>query len=555
MKELNQLDRYKIIELLGEGAFAQVYRAEDTILQRPVAIKILKPRLVTDREAFERFIREGRVAAQLFHTHIATVLDIGEAEGQYYMAMRFVEGYSLANILSDQTALSWEQVRTYIQQVGSALHFAHRRDLVHRDIKPQNILISPDEGAVLTDFGLVRALQASGMTATGSMLGTPGYIAPEIWDGQPASPASDQYSLACVLVEMLTRQPLFKGATPAIMKQHLLEQPKLPQKYPVEAPDDLPDILLRALGKDPDERFADVEAFIGSLLPVADSEPSSDMLRYEDLVELVSNMKREKQQVEKPSVKSVIQIADTENDLVLKLAENVEISFKRVPAGEFVMGTKKYWEDRDARPEHQVYLDEYWIGATPVTNLQFQVFTMDTNHPSPKHWEGTQIPKELEDHPVVNVSWQDANAFCEWASKVCIQEIRLPSEAEWEKAARGTNGRRYSWGSEKPSKELCNAISRLGNTTPVGLYSPAGDSPYGCIDMIGNVGEMTSSLFKKYPYKLNDGRENRSANGKRVAKGGSFQSFDNELLCIFRAYVQRQNQIFNNLGFRCAVTI
>ncbi len=222
MTELKRLGRYIIEAHLGSGAYADVYRAQDEALRRLVALKVLKPALIADEEAFGRFMQEAQVAAQLFHPQIATVLDVGQAEGYYFIAMRYVDGPTLEQLLAQNGPLPWEQAKAILIQIGQALGFAHGRGLVHRDVKPQNILVSPTEGAILTDFGLVRAMEASHMsTRTGALLGTPPYIAPEIWQGQTATAAADQYALGCVLYEMLMGRALFTGPSPwAIMQRH-----------------------------------------------------------------------------------------------------------------------------------------------------------------------------------------------------------------------------------------------------------------------------------------------------------------------------------------------
>jgi len=264
MSELRQLGKYRLEANLGKGAFSDVYRATDTSLNHIVALKVLKPTLLDDEEAFARFIQEAQVVAGLNHPHIATVLDLGEADGYYFLALRYVEGSSLDKVLAQHGPLNWRQSMRVTGDVADALVFAHEIGLVHRDVKPQNIIISRHEGAVLTDFGLVKAMEAIGMgSRTGVMLGTPQYIAPEVWHGQPATPASDQYALACVLVEMISGKPLFDAPTPwAIMEKHS-EPPDLPPSL-TAMPNTLMSIL-RALSVNPDERFESVADFARDL--------------------------------------------------------------------------------------------------------------------------------------------------------------------------------------------------------------------------------------------------------------------------------------------------
>ncbi len=217
-----------------------------------------------------------------------------------------------------------------------------------------------------------------------------------------------------------------------------------------------------------------------------------------------------------PAEKNAERLQVKGDEMTLALATGVELTLVRVSAGVFQMG-----EDDQ---QHKVHLDEYWIGKTPVTNAQYKAFVEEASHAVPYHWESDEPPKGKEYHPIVEVSWHDARAFCTWASQVGGAVVRLPTEAEWEKAARGTDGCKYPWGNQDADPSLCNFDNNIGDTTRVHRYSPAGNSPYGCADMAGNVNEWTSSLYKDYPYRVGDGRENPDAGDdkERVLRGGAF---------------------------------
>lgn len=201
--------------------------------------------------------------------------------------------------------------------------------------------------------------------------------------------------------------------------------------------------------------------------------------------------------------------------MTLNLARGVSLQLVDVPAGPFLMGSANSDPNAygDEKPQQKLFLDDFWIGKYEVTNLQYSIFAKATglswNYPSGK-----------DNYPAQGVSWANAVAFCAWASKVTSRNVRLPTEAEWEKAARGTDGRLYPWGNEPPNSKLLNYYMNVGSTTPVGQYSPAGDSPYGASDMAGNIWEWTSSLYKPYPYKADDGREDPTLSGERVLRGG-----------------------------------
>jgi serine/threonine-protein kinase len=179
-------------------------------------------------------------------------------------------------------------------------------------------------------------------------------------------------------------------------------------------------------------------------------------------------------------------------ELSLTLAPGVTMELVRIPAGEFLMGSdtnKDKAADYEETPQHRLHLEEYLIGKTPVTNAQYLAFVQATGHKPPEFWIQGVIPQGKEQHPVVNISWFDAFAFCRWAGQGSGHVVRLPSEAEWEKAARAAGGRIWPWGSQPPDKKRCNFNNNVGGTTPVGQYSPRGDSPYGCADMAGNIDE------------------------------------------------------------------
>jgi formylglycine-generating enzyme required for sulfatase activity len=218
-----------------------------------------------------------------------------------------------------------------------------------------------------------------------------------------------------------------------------------------------------------------------------------------------------------------------------------------IPAGEFLMGSdpqKDKDADGDEQPQHSLYLPDYYLAKTPVTNAQYVAFVEGTGQDTPKHWEGGKPPGGKGDHPVVYVSWHDAVAYCRWLAETTGKPYRLPSEAEWEKGARGTDGRIYPWG-DRWNAKLCNSKEGgPGDTTPVGAY-PDGTSPYGVLDMAGNVWEWTLSLWGKgfmsafgagfkYLYNPNDGREDLESKGPRVLRGGAFNNNQRNVRCACR---------------------
>jgi formylglycine-generating enzyme required for sulfatase activity len=226
------------------------------------------------------------------------------------------------------------------------------------------------------------------------------------------------------------------------------------------------------------------------------------------------------------------------------------IDFVLIPAGEFTMGANDQMNRE--MPAHQVYLEAYYIGKYPVTNAEHGRFVEATGHKAPLHWEGGSIPAGKEDHPVVYVSWYDARAYCEWLGAQIGVALRLPTEAEWEKAARGTDGRTFPWG-EELDKSRCNShLLYLNDTTPVGQFSPQGDSPYGVADMAGNVTEWVSSAMFDYPYDPHDGREDLELKCNRLNRGGSFRAFRNSARVCFRTNWPPPDEPEEVSGFRVA---
>ncbi len=542
MSSPTKLGRYQIESFLGKGSFAEVYKATDTILKRVVALKVLKPALMADEEAFARFTHEAQVLAGLDHPRIAWVWDMGEADGRYFIAMRYVEGRSLDKVIAEHGQLTWDETILITSQICEALQYAHDKGLVHRDVKPQNILIHEKNGvmsgAVLTDFGLVKAMLSSGMTTTGSFMGTPNYMASELWEGKDASQASDQYALACVMVEMLTGKILFDGKTPpAVMAKHF--QPPL---LPPDLPPHVHSALVCALGIRTEDRYKNIQDFVGSLnKPVEDPHVITPVKEFNLEKPAVRHQKRKSSKA-----KSVITLQ--KNEMTLKLTNDLELDFVQIPAGEFIMGS----DDGDLsneKPQHTIFLPEFWMGKTSVTNAQYKKFlNANENYVAPIHWikKRRNYPVGLDDHPVVNVSWLDAQAFCEWAG------CRLPTEAEWEKAARGTDGRKYPWGDHKPNLGSCNFNGNKGGTTAVGSFSPESDSPFGCQDMFGNVWEWTSSSYKKYPYRENDGREDLAKSGGLVMRGGSWRDLENIICTVYRNQ-SGPSFYYDDVGFRCCL--
>jgi serine/threonine-protein kinase len=261
--------RYRVVRKLGSGGMADVYLAEDEELGRRVAIKILNDRHANDEQFVERFRREAKNAAGLSHPNIVSIYDRGEAEGTYYIAMEYLDGRSLKELVVARGPLPIADAIAFTRQVLTALRFAHKKGVVHRDIKPHNVMADADGRLKVTDFGIARA-GASQMTEAGSIIGTAQYLSPEQARGAAVDQRSDLYSIGVVLYEMLTGTVPFTGETPVeIAMRHLSDTPQPPSTKRPEIPPDLDMIVLRALAKNPDDRFQTAEEMDAELERVA----------------------------------------------------------------------------------------------------------------------------------------------------------------------------------------------------------------------------------------------------------------------------------------------
>ena len=262
--------RYRLLHRVGSGGMADVWCAEDVQLTRNVALKLLHRRFAEDPEFVERFKREASSAASLTHPNVVSVFDRGEWEGTYYIAMEYLDGRALKQIIREEAPLDLLRAIDLTIQILRAARFAHQRGVVHRDIKPHNVIIDAEGRAKVTDFGIARA-GASDMTETGAIMGTAQYLPPEQAQGHAVSPQSDLYAIGIVLYEMLTGRVPFDGdSAVTIALKQVSEAPVPPSAWNPAVPAELDAIVLRALEKDPARRFISADEFIGALQGAAD---------------------------------------------------------------------------------------------------------------------------------------------------------------------------------------------------------------------------------------------------------------------------------------------
>ncbi|MBC8333128.1 MAG: serine/threonine protein kinase [Anaerolineae bacterium] len=263
---MTKLGKYEILEEIGRGGYGTVYRARETVLDVERAVKVLHPALIADSEFIERFRREAKIAAQLEHPHIVPVFELDEYEGSFFLVMKHMQGGSLKDLIAREGRLPYERALEITRQIADALDFAHQKGLVHRDIKPANILFEQEASGEtrvvvrLSDFGFAKAIagtNSASLSASGAMIGTPAYMAPEVWRGKDVTPATDVYSLACVFYEMITGEVLFAGdSPPEVMTKHVLDGPQFPAQWGEDVPENIGDVLERALDQDESKRIA-----------------------------------------------------------------------------------------------------------------------------------------------------------------------------------------------------------------------------------------------------------------------------------------------------------
>ncbi|MCU1372957.1 MAG: serine/threonine protein kinase with sensor(s) [Actinomycetia bacterium] len=284
--------RYELHRRIARGGMADVYLARDLLLDRPVALKVLFPEFSTDQGFVERFRREAQSAANLSHPNIVSIYDWGEEDGTYFIVMEYVEGRSLAQILRDEGALLPDRAADITTDIAAALGFAHRNGVIHRDVKPGNVLLSPLGQVKVTDFGIARAVSTQdNLTQTGTVMGTATYFSPEQARGEQVDPRSDVYSLGVVLYELLTGEPPFTGDNPvAVAYKHVQEQADRPTLRNPHIPAALEAVVMKALAKNPANRYASADDLAADLRRFRDGRPvlAEGILPDEELTSAVA---------------------------------------------------------------------------------------------------------------------------------------------------------------------------------------------------------------------------------------------------------------------------
>lgn len=627
-------DRYLVLALLGKGGMGAVYRAEDSSLKRVVAIKERIPDpnspAQTMQHAREQFRREAQALAQLAHPNLPRIFDYFSYDGNEYIVMELVEGTNLAEFAQSRGPLPEALVLHWARQILDALVFLHSRNIIHRDIKPNNLILTPDEQIVLVDFGLVKLYDPNSQNTSTTLrgVGTPEYSPLEQYAREVGrtDPRTDVYGLGATLYRLLAGKsppdvharllnpdgmrplrelnPTVSFNTATVIEKAMALYPQARYQTaadmqlafgmtsiarldkPVDSRIAGPPVLAQAPATDDATPASPAQVTAGqsvlakmiALLETEESAqggtaasaaalspPAPEPLAAETVPpaepelavpppEPVSSQPEITLAFDAPTrilvPKPRRNLKLVRGVLQLQLVVGTVLEFVRVPTGTFLIGSLLRDDpaaQRDEMPQHPVELDEYWIGKYPVSVAQYTVFTSETGRQPPFDY-----PVKSR-FPVVNVSWFDAAIFCQWLSETSGKQVRLPTEAEWEKAARGTDGRIYPWGNEFDATRLNCAEGGRPGTTPIDAF-PGGASPYGALDMVGNVWEWNSDWYDAFYYTRTP---SRSPQGPEVGhykalRGGAWFSDRAHVRAADRTNFNPENQ-YDYVGFRCVL--
>ncbi|MDJ0838890.1 MAG: bifunctional serine/threonine-protein kinase/formylglycine-generating enzyme family protein [Acidobacteriota bacterium] len=559
--------RYRLIERIGTGGFAAVWKTYDRVGSRLVAVKILHGQFSEDRTRKERFFRGARIMGTFNHPNITTVIEEKcEEDGLFYFVMEYAEGGNLENEVLRDGPLPIVEVIRIVLDIGDGLAYAHSRGAIHRDVKPSNVLFTKDRRVKLTDFDLVRAPDTTGGTRTGAM-GSFLFAAPEaLVDAKSVGPQADVYGLAMTALFALVGK----------LDLDVLRHPG-PTLDRLDVSEEVKETLALGLSWDLDTRFNTISSFCKAV--EASGHP----------------------RVGQPPSRGTLSVG---RDSMMH-----ESSWVQLPPGSFIMGddqSESAWE----QPAHRVETTQsIFISRTPITNHTYRLFIESGGYlqsdfwceegwswlqlkdadfekwyneikvdrhnyfvVSPEWYRSGNVPRFWTDpnfnrdtQPVVGINWFEATAFCRWLTATLEKAapnwlpqdftVRLLTEADWEYAAKGNEGRVYPWGATAPDVTLANFGANTGKTTPVGRF-PKGSTPEGCIDMAGNVWEWCLDHWDPFAYKKRKcGMLDPIVKNDvpaRVLRGGSWDDLALSMRCSARMglLAATRDKYF---GFRCCI--
>jgi serine/threonine protein kinase len=595
-----------------------VWAAEHLALGREVAIKFIrKERLATDPALLTRFEREARTLARITHPNVVRVMDSGSEESTPYIVMELLQGYSLADLFERGGRLSLGSVHALVRQVAGALAAAHDEGIVHRDIKPQNIFFTGTDPLCfkVLDFGVAKLLRlpsaasSTELTETGIVIGSAPYMSPEQLEAKgDVDPRSDLWSLGVIVYEALTGvRPFSGGSFVAVGAAVLNGQYQPASRHRAALPPTVERWLAKVLSSDVQRRFQSARELAdaypepnevasvtdGTVKPsLHDSQPRSvapeplqaSAVTTVDHVPAVSNphAARRKWSMSRAALGSTVALGllgvfGFNSRSLFATAASCPAGMQLIPRARFEMGSQANADtpDDETTPgsANVVAVDAFCIDRTEVTvkdyarckscgpakrTVEFEGLTPNGRAFDSQFCNGDQAA----DHPMNCVDWQEANGYCTALGK------RLPTESEWELAARGTTSRTYPWGNMPASGErlnLCGAecqsvldqLKRSGAsarpdqidsaaTTPVGSF-PSGATPEGVLDLAGNVWEWTASSYCPYPFQA----KSDCGDSRRVLRGGGWDTLEITDVRAGRRYPAAPNARGKGVGFRC----
>jgi serine/threonine-protein kinase len=572
-----RLGKYELVEFLG-GGMSHVYRATDTVIGRTVAVKILTPEGAGDEDAKGRFLQEARMAGNISHENIVNIYDFGEFEGQPFLVMEFIQGRDLHTLIKSGETGDLKRKLTLALQAARALEYIHAANIIHRDIKPENLFVNSAGKLKLIDFGIAKTPDLA-RTRAGYTLGTPFYMAPEQVRGAPVTKAVDIYAFGIVLFELLTGSKPFQADRTEVLFYFILEEPvDLAPLRQQDCPPELIQLIESCTAKDPAARpanFGEVESVLEKLLsgmsPMATGPvvappvdmPAARPTRLETPTNPIPVPIAEPTAAPSPgrsrwlapvlaAVGGLILIAAAlavyvylrptsgsetgKNRRTETLAPVLATSTGEmilIPAGPFASGAK----------QEEARLLDYYVDKTEVTNGAYARYCRARGRPLP-----AGVTDDKLAYPVADITIDDAKDFARWAGKA------LPTMHQWEKAARGTDGRMYPWGNEADV-----SYANLNNAEGLWPANKAGRdiSPYGVLNMGGNVAEFVDQLRNPSERALQAFEHSLTppptANEPwYTVRGGSFkQALPSARTYEWGAVPARYHS--SSIGFRCVV--
>ncbi len=594
--------KYLIVTRIGAGGMGNVYRGRHTKMETNVAIKILHASLVSDSKAVERFRREARAALAVNHPNAIQVMDFGVTEDQtVFIVMELLDGVSLQKVIETEKILSVSKTVKIFKQICAAVSAAHNKDVIHRDLKPDNVIIlnydKPDEQVKVLDFSIAKVSSpdknAAALTEVGLVVGTPQYMSPEQAQGLDLDKRADIYSLGVTLYQVLTGNlPFTAASSMALALKHIHALPRPLREVNAKIPLEMETVVMKAMAKRPTDRqqtadeLADEldKALIASgksattssgsglaavtsgggppttgntpLQPINTPRPLPTPRQTSKLPKMSSQAETME---EKKSSKALIAVillvlfigigAGAVYIFVIKPGQTTNTNSSDLPAefdrlgmvwikgNTFKMGKESTAKEELVQtPVHPISVSDFWLSAYEISNKEYKKFVDEAKYQAPEGWQNNEFAPGTDNHPVVNISWIDATAYCQWLSGKTGRKFRLPTEEEWEYAARGTDERVYPWGKIWASNRTVSGESAIkGEAAPVNASGLSQDqSPFRIFAMAGNVAEWTNSDYSIYPGSKATAED--KFKGNKIVRGGHFKSPTESVTTTFRSW-------------------